>query len=249
MKTMAPDHVVEAVSDGDALLQPTPDHGRRRTVLRTIDRAVGHVADAVGGLLVLAEIVVLFVGVVSRYYFHSPLVWTDEVSSTLFLWLAMVGSVIALRRTSHMRMTALVDKASPSWRAFLDTLGTVVPGLFLLIIVWPAFEFAQGELDIQMPTLGISSVWRASALPVGVGLMLLATMIQLGIAENGRRVVSALVTVAIIAAGLYALQPFLLELGSWNLVIFFVVVLMSVVFAGVPIAFSFGIATIGYLFL
>ncbi|WP_415749395.1 TRAP transporter large permease subunit [Caballeronia sp. J97] len=246
---MVPDHVVEAVSDGDASLQPTPDESGHRTFLRAIDRTVGHLVDAVGGLLVLAEIVVLLVGVVSRYYFHSPLVWTDEVSSTLFLWLAMVGSVIALRRTSHMRMTALVDKAGPSLRAFLDTLGIVVPGLFLLIIMWPAFEFAQGELDIQMPTLGISNVWRASALPVGVGLMLLATMIQLGIATNGRRVVLAAVTVAVIAGGLYALQPFLLELGSWNLVIFFVAVLMGVVFMGVPIAFSFGIATIGYLAL
>ena len=59
-------------------------------------------------LLVAAEIVILFAGVVSRYVFDHPLIWSDELASILFLWLAMLGAVIALRRGEHMRMTAVV---------------------------------------------------------------------------------------------------------------------------------------------
>ena len=34
-------------------------------------------------------------GVIARYAFHHPIIWSDELASTLFLWLAMLGSAIA----------------------------------------------------------------------------------------------------------------------------------------------------------
>ena len=45
-------------------------------------------------MLVAAEIVVLFSGIVARYVFHKPIVWSDELASILFLWLAMLGAVL-----------------------------------------------------------------------------------------------------------------------------------------------------------
>ena len=91
------------------------------TWLRTLDAGLGHLVEIPAALLVLAEIVVLLGGVVSRYVFHEPLVWSDELASILFLWLAMLGAVVAFRRAEHMRMTAFVghDAAracAPSWR-------------------------------------------------------------------------------------------------------------------------------------
>src|SRR4051812_16801659 len=68
-------------------------------------------------LLVLAEIIVLFAGILARYAFHKPIVWSDELASILFLWLAMLGSVIAFQRGEHMRMTAIVGMLTPPPRA------------------------------------------------------------------------------------------------------------------------------------
>jgi TRAP-type C4-dicarboxylate transport system permease small subunit len=42
-----------------------------------VDRALAAVVELVAALLVAAEIVILFSGVVSRYVFHLPLVWSD----------------------------------------------------------------------------------------------------------------------------------------------------------------------------
>ncbi len=69
-------------------------------------QALGPLIEIPAALLVVAEVVVLLAGVVSRYVFHSPIVWSDELASILFLWLAMLGSVVAYRRAEHMRMTA-----------------------------------------------------------------------------------------------------------------------------------------------
>src|SRR4051794_18656648 len=67
-------------------------------------------------LLVVAEIVVLFAGILARYVFHKPIVWSDELAAILFLWLAMLGSVIAFQRGEHMRMTAIVGMLGPRAR-------------------------------------------------------------------------------------------------------------------------------------
>ena len=58
--------------------------------------------------LVFLKSLVLLGGVIARYAFHNPIIWSDELASTLSLWLAMMGSAIALHRAEHMRMTAFV---------------------------------------------------------------------------------------------------------------------------------------------
>ncbi len=50
----------------------------------------------------VAETIILLMGVVSRFVFDRPLVWSDELASLLFLWLAMFGAAIALSpRVAH----------------------------------------------------------------------------------------------------------------------------------------------------
>lgn len=74
-----------------------PDRTGIRRAAMVVDLLIGHVCEAIGALLVLAEITVLFAGVVSRYVFDSPIFWTDELANFLFLWLSMLGMVVALR--------------------------------------------------------------------------------------------------------------------------------------------------------
>ncbi len=84
-----------------------------RSVSSALDASLGSVVEIAAAALVAAEIVILFGGVVSRYVFDQPLVWSDELASILFLWLAMLGAVIAFRRDEHMRMTACVGMLAP----------------------------------------------------------------------------------------------------------------------------------------
>ena len=223
---------------------------RRGTrVALMVERLLGAGIEAIVALLITAEIGILLAGVVSRYLLNTPLVWTDEAASLLFLWLASLGSVVALRRGEHMRMTALVAKASPQRRAWFDTVAIAATLAFLLMVVWPAFEFAAGEVIVTTPSLEISNAWRASALPVGLALMAVMAAIRLLKIGNWRRVASAFGTVALVSVVFYALGPVFKGLGNVNLVIFFVGLTAATVLIGVPIAVAFGLATFGFLAL
>ncbi len=227
--------------------------GTRRepiAALETLNKALGTLIEIPAALLVLAEVVVLLMGVTSRYVFHQPLVWSDELASLLFLWLAMLGSIIAFQRGEHMRMTAIVGKMEPRGRAFLDLVAIAAGIAFLAFVVHPAYEFAQDEAAVTTPAMGIANSWRASALPIGLALMLLVGIIQIFRHGRLKDVLLALGLVAVIVGGMALAGGTVLKpLGNWNLLVFFVGGVGALVLLGVPIAFSFGLATFGYIAL
>jgi tripartite ATP-independent transporter DctM subunit len=222
---------------------------RARGWLKSLDDALGWLVEVPAALLVLAEIGVLLSGVVSRYVFHEPLIWSDELAGILFLWLAMLGAVVAFRRAEHMRMTALVAMSGPRTRAFLETLALVAGLVFVSLVLHPAYEFASEEVFVQTPALELNNAWRAAALPIGFGLMLVIALIRLLETADWKITLAALATGAALAGGLVALQPVLAGLGNINLLLFFVLGVGALVFSGVPIAFAFGLSTFAYIAL
>jgi len=227
-----------------------PTHRREPIAwLETLNKALATLVEVPAALLVLAEVVVLLAGVTSRYLFHEPLVWSDELASILFLWLAMLGSIVALQRGEHMRMTAIVGKLDHRKRAFLDLIAIASAVAFLAFVVHPAYEFAQDEAFVTTPAMGIPNSWRAAALPIGLGLMLLVGVIQIFRVGRVKEALLALGLVALVIGGMALVGPLLKPLGNLNLFLFFVLGVGALVLLGLPIAFSFGLATFGYIAL
>ncbi|MGA9087750.1 MAG: TRAP transporter large permease subunit [Bradyrhizobium sp.] len=222
---------------------------RPRALAAGLETWLGMIVEIPAALLVVAEVFTLFAGVVARYGLQRPLIWSDELASILFLWLAMLGAAVAFRRSEHMRMTAVVANATPAVRAYLDVVATCAALAFLLLIVGPAYQYAYEESFITTPALQISNTWRAAALPVGICLMALFALLRLVRIGEVRLVLGAVLSVALLISVFWMAAPWLRPLGNLNLIIFFVGVVGFCVFAGVPIAFAFGLAVFGYLAL
>jgi len=218
-----------------------------RPVLVRIDAILGRAVEIPVALLTAVEIVILFAGVVARYGFRRPFTWSDELASILFLWLAMLGTVVAFRRVEHMRMAMLVARVGPRLRAFLEALAVATTIAFLVLILWPAIEHAADEAIVVTPALEIPSVWRAAALPVGCALMLLFAALRLARFGGLVDILLALAFIVAIGAALWLLKPVLMAIGNYKLVVFFVLLVGAGVLAGAPIAFVFALATFAFL--
>ena len=159
-------------------MQTAPDDAPPRRFAR-LDRALALATEIPAAALVVAEIVILFAGVVSRYVFNKPLTWSDELASVLFLWLAMLGAVIALRRGEHMRLTTFVNALSPERRAWVDTLGALIVIVFVLLILPAAYEYGVDQWMIVTPALEIHDALRVAAIGVGALLMMVIAIARL----------------------------------------------------------------------
>jgi len=216
---------------------------------RGIDRALAWITEVPAAILVVAEIVILFSGVVSRYVFNRPLTWSDELASILFLWLAMFGAVIALRRGEHMRLTTFVGMMRPAWRSWVETLSALIVIMYVLLILSPSYEYITGQWLITTPALELHDTLRVAAIGIGVVFMMVIALVRLAERSPPAQVASAIVALAIVVAALWLLRPVFATLGNYNLVVFFVGLVALCVVMGVPIAFAFGLATLSYLAL
>ncbi len=221
----------------------------RCAVYHRLDRGLAYLTEVPAAILVLLEMVILFTGVVARYVFDAPLTWSDELASILFLWLAMLGAVIALRRGEHMRLTTLVNMLPARWRIRVSLMAQLLVAVFVLEIVLPAVEYVQDQWLITTPALEIHDGLRVAAIGVGAVLMLFIALLRLAEQADRRELTAAVLLFAVMVGALWFARPLFMQLGTLNLLIFFVGGVALCVAAGVPIAFAFGVSTLSFLAL
>jgi tripartite ATP-independent transporter DctM subunit len=227
-------------------LEATDRSGLRHAAF-LLDRGIGLVTEGVGAAIVVAETFILFAGVVSRYVFNSPLFWTDELANFLFLWLSMLGTVVALRADGHMRLTTLVGWVRPGLGRWFNSVGALVVIAFVLQILKPAFNYLDEAQYTELTSLGISEGYRAVSLLFGMSLAAIIAILRLIENTTWRDFALAVLVVAGVSAVLWYFQTQLTTMVFGSLFIFFVVLVGACVAIGVPIGFAFGIATMSYL--
>lgn len=240
------DHGSDHAAGSNALAAKAP---LRSGFFRGLETIITLASEVPAAALVALEILILLAGVVARYVFNAPLTWSDELASILFLWLAMLGAVIALRRGEHMRLTTLVNRMPASVRSRVTLGAELVVAAFVLEIILPAVEYFQDQWAISTPALEIHDGLRVGAIAVGAILMMGIVLMRLLENTGGRRLAIALALCAVLMLGLWFARPLFMKLGNINLLIFFVLLVAASVACAVPIAFAFGVATLSYLAL
>lgn len=215
--------------------------------LQAAELAAIRAVEAVAATLIVVEIFVLFAGVVARYVLHSSIPWSDELATALFLWLVMLGSVIAMHRGEHMRLTFVAEHVGPAWRSRLEIVSIILTACFFAALVPAAIEHTREQWPIISPGLQVRDSLRVAAVPVGAVLMLLVCLSQIARRSSVRAAGLALLGVGCLGLVLWLLQPALLAIGNYNLAVFFVVLLSACVATGLPIAVAFGVSTLAYL--
>lgn len=249
---------------GEAVVAPVPDSSDRAPSAAVASALPGLAAalppalpalavrlmrpvEALGALLVALITGLLLVGVVARYVFTLPMVWIDEIASLSFLWLAMVGAVIAMHRNEHLRLTVVVERLPQRWRGFVQAFALAAVAALLLALAGPAIEYARDEWAIHTPELGMPNALRVSAIAFGL-LAMLALVVAFALRTvNARQMAAGVAMVVALAVACWLGKPWLQTLGNLNLLIFLGGVVAVCLVAGVPIGFCFGLATLAYL--
>jgi tripartite ATP-independent transporter DctM subunit len=228
------------------LVAPTPAPAVVSSPGLVVERWLQRGTEILAAAAVVTEVVILLSGIIARAVFARPIIWSDELASILFLWLAMLGSALAVQRGSHMRLTFFVSMVSPRVQRWAETLAVGATAVFLGLVLHPAFEYLQDQGFVETPALGWSGMVRALAILVGFGLAFASCLLRF-LRHDWREMLGVLSLMAVISAALVFSAPALTALGQASLLIFFVGLLGLAVMAGVPIAFAFSLATAAYL--
>lgn len=203
--------------------------------------------EALCAALMVSIVAMLFSGVIARYVFSRPVGWIDEAVSIAFIWVAMLGAVIAMHRNEHLRLSMFVDKLSENLRGLVHAFALAAIGAFLIGLIGPAIEHVESEWVVNSPSLEIPSGIRVTAIAAGMILMLIV------IGAYALKTVSKKhLSIAIVGVGLFVflcskISPQIAQLGLINILIFLCGLVALCLVSGVPIAFCFGIGVMTYL--
>ncbi len=137
-------------------------------------RVIGrHPLESVLCLFLVATVVVTFSQVITRYFLHVSLSWSEEVARFLFVWIATLGAAYGFKTKSHFAIVFLVNRFSRRLQRLVGTLVVFIASIFLIVFVLESlYLILTVTIDQRAPVTQMSMAVPHSAAPVGGTLML-----------------------------------------------------------------------------
>ena len=132
-----------------------------RVVAAAFDKAAAFVACAI----VVSLLVCVALGVATRAV-GEPLIWTDELSRFLMVWLAVFGWIVASRRRIHVRIRFFQERLPrPAHRSVEIAIQAAMALFGALVTVYGAGLIGK-NYDLEATSLPLSMAWMYAPLPL-----------------------------------------------------------------------------------
>ena len=133
---------------------------------------------------------VLVYGVIRRYVFNSPVIWTHELSLFMFGGIGVLVGAALLQRGAHIKVDIAYNRLSLRGRAVVDAITGLLLLYFIIVLLWQGAEFALYSIAITEHT---SSVWGPVVYPFKTVIPIAAFLILLqGLAKFTRDLIFAI---------------------------------------------------------
>jgi TRAP-type transport system small permease protein len=125
-----------------------------RALAGTFDKAAAFVCCA----LVTALLGCVSLGVVTRTL-GEPLIWTDELSRFLMVWLAVFGWLVASRKRIHVRIRFFQDLLPKRGHKATELAIQTAMTLFGALVAWYSVGLIGKNHDLQATSMPVSMAW------------------------------------------------------------------------------------------
>lgn len=119
--------------------------------------------------------ILVFGNVVLRYGFNSGIVFSEEVSRFLFMWLTLIGALIVMKDHGHLGMNSLVSRLGECGQRICRFLADSLTLACCLLLVHGTWKQVIIGMDDHAPVTGIPMGIVQSALlisSIGMALVL-----------------------------------------------------------------------------
>jgi TRAP-type transport system small permease protein len=134
--------------------------------LRALAGAFDKAALFVCGALVTALLVCVSLGAFTRSL-GNPLIWTDELSRFLMVWLAVFGWVVASRKRIHVRIRFFQDRLAERGHKAMELAIQSAMTLFGALVAAYSTGLIGKNHDLEATTLPISMAWMYAPMVLG----------------------------------------------------------------------------------
>ena len=130
-------------------------------------------------IMMIIMVAVMVYQVILRYVFDRSNLWSEEVARYLCVYVTFIGSFIAIRRNSHLKVDFFVELMKPKARKILMLITSTAITLFLFYMTDKGIEMVRGGFRNVTAGLNIPMAYVYIAIPLGCILMILGMLEQI----------------------------------------------------------------------
>lgn len=148
---------------------------------KAIDLVYGLVEKIMrAGVIILLALMVLIVfsNVVSRYYLHASLAWSEEVARFMLVWLVFMGSFLAYIHNEHLGLDILVNKFPPGVLKVVTFCTNALTIFALYAIMEGGYLMMIANFDWLSSAAEIPQGYVYFIIPFTCGLMILQVVLK-----------------------------------------------------------------------
>ena len=109
--------------------------------LKKIGKIYNNIEEKFLLFLLAVMVIVVFYAVIRRYVFNSSLVWSDEISRFIFMWLIWFATSVGFRDNNHIRMNVLYNSLKPVGKLILDIISDILVYLASILVAYYGFDY------------------------------------------------------------------------------------------------------------
>lgn len=149
--------------------------------MQYLKKLLNNVEEYIMVATLIAMSILNFANVVSRYFLHFSISFTEEVLMILFLWCSMFGIVAGFKRGLHLGFSMLTDRISGKTKIGIITLTTFITCALMAIIAYSATLMIQSEIVYNQttPVLKIPEIYATISIPLGCFLSIIRILTRL----------------------------------------------------------------------
>ena len=111
-------------------------------------------------------ILIVFLGVVTRYILQMPIITSVELARIGFVWAAFLGAAICLKEEKHTQFLFLIDRAAGRTQALMRVAIDLISAGFFIFLVVKGGQMVSAVQETFFPALGWSQLWLYLPLPL-----------------------------------------------------------------------------------
>ncbi len=140
------------------------------TLLDTVAKRINWLVERICALLLGIMVVVIWFGVVERYFLHLGITWAEEFSRYIMIWAALLAVSCGAFYREHIGLDIVKRFLPPTGASILAVSLDIVSTAFFLFLAWYGVGMAREGLGQFANIFGITMVVPFAAVPVSSAL-------------------------------------------------------------------------------
>ncbi|PJG85209.1 TRAP transporter small permease [Conservatibacter flavescens] len=137
------------------------------------------------GLMLVVMIALVFFNVILRFFFNSGLVWSEEVSRYVFVYVIYIGAIVAMKENAHLGVDTLIKNVPEKIKMLLFVLGRIIIVVVMGILVKGSYAMVMQSMTAKAAATGLPlSFVYVTGVITGAAIILISVLNVIEVIRN-----------------------------------------------------------------